>query len=359
MTVRTLLHELVLPYESLRTLHLGGSEVRLYRNNVTGADQVGKRLGALGHEEAVAVQEATLLQQIRHRNIVPVLDVAEVTEFDPALKVIELIMPFYERGSVCDALLRGERFSVGAACQLLQGALAGIGELHERWAILHRDVKSPNVFLADDGSLLKVGDLGVAVPMDDHGRAEALQSAQLYSPPETFTHRIVDRRSDLYSLGLVFFELLNGPLPYEAYSRTDMERRLFRGRPAPVPRHLVHGPHVPKRLRAIVSKATAVVPGQRFSSAHEMSAAVAAAPLVDWSQVTVEDDLRAWEGSSAVRRDRMFRVEARLRRKGWVLTGLQRVNQWQRVIPDQIVADVNGPETATFFDKVVSVAISR
>ena len=66
---RTLLKTLTLPYENLRTVYEGCCEVRLYRNEITGVLQVGKRYDTAGLEHSVAVREATLLQQIRHEAI--------------------------------------------------------------------------------------------------------------------------------------------------------------------------------------------------------------------------------------------------------------------------------------------------
>ena len=114
------LGRLTLPYENLRTIHAGGSEVRKYRNELTGQLQVGKRIGTIGlGERAVVVQEATLLQQIRHDNLVPVFDVVQVEGVGtPPMQVLEIIMPFYERGSICDAFFRGERFTMRVSVML-------------------------------------------------------------------------------------------------------------------------------------------------------------------------------------------------------------------------------------------------
>lgn len=358
---RILLQRLELPYVSMKTLYEGDCEVRLYRNSITGAEQVGKRLDILGLEQAVAVREAQLLQTIRHANIVQVFDVAEVPEYPPPMRVIELIMPFFPRGSVCDALKKGARFSVLDACLHAQAALRGLGELHEQYRILHRDLKSPNVFLSEDGSLLKVGDLGVSVPMEADSTAEAYPSSQLYSPPETFTTRRVDRRSDIYAMGLLLFELLNGPLPYDSYTREQLLARLQKGRPGPLDAHLVPAPQVPPRLRTIVRKAMARDPARRFGSAAEMAAALAATNLIDWSTTLRTDDTIVWEGACSRTRDRAFQVEARKRRKdgAWVLSARQRVSRWQKFVPDQLVAEPQGPGATAFFDQVLKIATSR
>jgi serine/threonine protein kinase len=363
VSARTLIRRLELPYAALRTLYEGGCEVRLYRNEITGGEQVGKRICALGLDEAVAFREAKLLQAIRHENLVPVFDVAlliDDPDYPPPMRIAELIMPFFERGSVYDAQKRGERFSVVEAYLHVQAALRGLGELHEGHGILHRDLKSPNVFLADDGSLLKVGDLGVAIPMDPDGTAEAYPSVQLYTPPETFTAKRVDRRSDVYSMGLLLLELVNGPVPCEAYTTDEMQRRLGKGRPAPRPADLALGPHVPARLRTVIHRAMHAKPAERYASCRAMSEVLAGAPLIDWRQVQGNGDVLIWEGASAQQRDRRFRVEARKRRGGrWTISAFQQVNRWQRFVPDQILAEPTGSEATAFFDQVLKAAFRR
>jgi eukaryotic-like serine/threonine-protein kinase len=208
---RRYLGTLTLPYENLRTIHAGGSEVRKYRNELTDQLLVGKRVGTIGLESTFVVREATLLQQIRHDNLVPVFDVVRVTglEIPPPMQVLEIIMPFYERGSVCDAFSRGVRFTLVEARDLALAALRGLSELHDR-RILHRDVKTPNLLLADDTTRVKLGDLGVAVPMDEDGTADVLaHSPQLWTAPETYTVGRIDCRADLYSMGIVFHEVLS------------------------------------------------------------------------------------------------------------------------------------------------------
>jgi eukaryotic-like serine/threonine-protein kinase len=363
---RTLLRKLELPYESVRTVYEGDSEVRLYRNELTQELQVGKRFDILGVESSVAVQEGAILRRITHANITPVYDVARVTGYAAPMEVVEIIMPYYPRGSLYDAFQRGERFTVGDAVRLSTGALHGLAELHEVHGILHRDVKTPNLLLGEDGRLV-VGDLGVAAPLQPDGTAEALPNARLYTPPEGFGTRRLDRRSDLYQLGIVLHELVSGPLPYEdsVYDISAVAARLASGRRAVLPRHLGHAAWVPRRLRTVINKSTSGNPDARYASAKAMVDALAAAPLVDWQPIADGPDLKRWEGATPQRPDRRFAVEARYlapkrgrSRTGWIFSGLQLVTQWQRVVPDSLVAEVQGNQAAAFFDSMVAIATS-
>ncbi|MEI9937259.1 MAG: protein kinase [Pseudomonadota bacterium] len=365
METRTFLRKLELPYASLKTLYEGNSEVRLYRNDLTGAEQIGKRICTLGLEATLAVQEATLLQTVRHDNLVPVSDVAVVNapaDYPPPMRVIELIMPFYPRGSLFDALHKGTRFSVRDACLHAQAVLRGLGELHEQHGILHRDLKSANVFLTEDTTLLRVGDLGAAMRLDLDGTAEAYPSVQPCTAPETYTVKRLDRRADIYGVGLILFELLHGPFEYSHYDSNvgAMNQRLAKGRSALRQEDLAPGPHVPPRLRAVLKKATSRKLGERYATCRAMSEAIARAPLIDWRSEAGDDDALLWEGASVQRPDRRFRIEAKRRRGGrWSLSGLQYVTRWQRFVPDVLVAQPTGPEATAFFDQVVKAALRR
>jgi eukaryotic-like serine/threonine-protein kinase len=353
---RTEIRTLTLPFDSLRTIHVGASEVRLYRNEITRELEVGKRIDLLGMDGAVVALEARLLKTIRHDNVAPVTEVAIVPSYKPPLRVIEMVMPYYERGSICDAMRNGERFSLGQARKLAIEALRGAAEINERHHILHRDHKSPNVFL-DDGHA-RVGDLGIAIPMEDDGTAEAYPSLQLFTPPETYGAMRVDRRSEIYQVGLVAFELINGPFPYSDYPQDDIKARLEKGRRALRDCDLEFQPYVPKRMKTVIGKAIKVKAADRFATAMQMIDALRAVKMIDWREAETADDRIVWEGMSVQRPDRSYRVEATKRRRGWVLSGSQCVTRFQRVRPDQIVADPRGREAAAFFESILVASLS-
>lgn len=356
--VRTEIRKLTLPFESVRTIYEGGSEVRLYRNEITGQLQVGKRIDLLGADKSVAALEATLLTKIRHDNIAPVTEVATVDGYTAPLKVIEMVMPYYDRGSIFDAMLRGERFSLAEGRQLAIEALRGASEINECHNILHRDHKTPNVFIDDKGHA-RIGDLGVAVEMEDDGTAEAYPNVQLYSPPETFVTQRASRRSEIYQLGLVAFELMNGPLPYEENSRDEVMKRLEKGRRGPRRQDLDFKPWMPKRMRSVVARAIKQNPYERFGNAMQMIDALRAVKMIDWLQTLDEPDHLIWEGASVQRPDRGYRVEATQRRRGsgWKLSGSQRVTRWQRLRDDQILADPLGRDAADFFESILEASL--
>ncbi|HEY4395643.1 MAG TPA: serine/threonine-protein kinase [Polyangia bacterium] len=358
----TLLATLTLPFKSARTIYEGSSEVRLYRNDVTGVQEIGKRVSKVGLEDALGFKEAELLQRLRHDHLVPVYTVASVTEAgaDPLMTVIEMIMPYYPRGSVSDVLARNERLGIGDAVRLARHFLLGLDFLHEKQGVLHRDMKSGNVFIDPEGRG-RIGDLGLAVSMEPDGTAEALPGTLFYTAPEAFPTKRTDRRADIYGVGLILHELLNGPFSwtyYDGLPTDDLLRRLARGQRAMKDEHLVFKPHVPPRLRTVVTKAIACKPSYRFATAREMLEALGKAPLIDWYQV---GEPFTWEGTVPTLPRVSYQVSAtRVRRPDrWRLSGKKKIEDWRRCLDDQDVTDLSDKAVRDFFDQMVSEAMSR
>ena len=133
-----------LDFECLQSIRGGINEVRLWWDDLLGCERVGKRidLSNLDH----VLPEPSTLQMIDHRNVVPVVAAAYVDGFPAAFRVVELITPYFPRGSVTDALLRGEKFLPSQAVAIVQAALRGLSELHEVYGIAHRDIKRVATF---------------------------------------------------------------------------------------------------------------------------------------------------------------------------------------------------------------------
>ncbi|MDQ1629452.1 MAG: hypothetical protein QOI54_3196 [Actinomycetota bacterium] len=330
---------LTLPYGVLKTLHYGSCEVRLYRNIYTQALQVGKRVSLLGREDTLAATEATFLREIDHDNVADIYDVAEVAGTDRTLAVIQMMMPYYEQGSVLDAMVNGRRFSSGEARDIALRSLRGVAHLHDVHKVLHRDLKPSNLFLTSDGTVAKVGDLGEAMRMDGEA-APPLLSPQFWTPPETFIGQLYTVQSDIYSMGMSLAEMLSGPFPYETYTMEGLSERLASGRSAVLPRHSVFQPHVPDSLRRIVRKSTRPGANGRYDAASEMIRALTRAEFVDWQWPTTDGQTTAWDGEWG---GNAYRVVARpLRGRGWRVEAERRyASGWRRM--RQCSADGSDP----------------
>jgi serine/threonine protein kinase len=222
-------------------------------------------------------------------------------------------------------------------------------------------MKSPNVFIDDQGRG-RLGDLGVAVPMEADGTAEGFNGVQLYTAPETLPTKRADRRTDIYGVGLILHEMLNGPFPwayYDAESVDSFVGRLEKGQRAVKNEHLGFKPHVPPRLRTIVTKAIQRKPADRFGTAREMLEALTKASFIDWQKV---GEPFAWEGSVPTVPEVSYQISAQPRKRagGWRLSGKVKTHQqWRRFVDDQDIGDLSDGSVKDFFDQIVRDATSR
>jgi serine/threonine protein kinase len=345
-----------LKFECLETLPAGSSPVRVWWDGNLRCYRVGKRIDVSSLDDALP--EPATLQKIRHDNVVPILAAPAVEGIPPPMQVIEIVTPYYPRGSLTDAFLRGDQFAPTESVRIVQAALRGLGYLHEVQGILHRDIKSPNILLTDDHFVAKVADLGCAGQLDEEGRTPALPIPTLYSPPELVGSGVLTRASDLYPMGLVLLELLRGGFDYDAYPKTEVARRLMRGVSPLTMAERSRPIWVSTSLRRILNKALNSIPVQRFQSASEMDNALSRAHVIDW----VETDSLRWEAPFRHHHGRRVRVEATPRRKGGfrISTQVDRGNGWRRYGVDDLDVEVlDSPLVRSLFDHATDTAIVR
>ena len=155
--------------------------------------------------------------------------------------------------------------------QILQAA-----RFAHRRGVVHRDIKPHNVILGDDGRV-KVTDFGIALAgASDMTETGSIMGTAQYLSPEQAQGHPVDARSDLYSIGVVLYELLTGMVPFEAESPVTVALKQVSERPVPPGQH---NPAVPPALDAVVMRALEKDPGARFQSADEFLAALEQARL--------------------------------------------------------------------------------
>lgn len=144
--------------------------------------------------------------------------------------------------------------------------------------ILHRDIKPANIMLTPWGGV-KVMDFGIArVLGSSRMTREGLMVGTLeYIAPERVTGQEADARADIYSMGVVLYELLSGRLPFENTSEFAIMRGHVQETPPPFAQFVQHGPHVPPAIEAAVMKALAKVPADRFQSCSDFIGALQAA----------------------------------------------------------------------------------
>ena len=213
-------------------------------------------------------REARAAAQLAHPNIVSVFLVGQCPDGRPFM-----VMEFLE-GPTLDKVLAQDGFlPVARTAHIGRQIAAALAEAHHH-GIIHRDLKPANIALSQRrGSvdLIKVLDFGIAKIInegDSHlTQAGTIFGTPYYLSPEQAGGAPLDRRCDLYSLGVVLYELATGQLPFRGQSSVDVLVKHLKEEPAP-PRAL--RPELPESFEALILKALAKDPEQRWQNAEEL-----------------------------------------------------------------------------------------
>jgi len=212
--------------------------------------------------------EATILARLNHPQI------ATIYELFRADGDLLMVMEFV-RGESLDKL--SERLGAVAperAAYIIDQILSALEHAH-RAGVVHRDVKPANVMVTDEGSI-KIMDFGIARVLGAEQKTVdfRLMGTPAYMSPEQVLGEEVDGRSDLYSVGVLFYRLLTGALPFAADTALGMLQRQLRDTPIPL---CAHRAGLPDWCETIVQRALAKAHGERFQSAEEFREALSRA----------------------------------------------------------------------------------
>ncbi len=214
-------------------------------------------------------REARAVAALRHPNIVQAFDFD--TQDDVYYMVMELLEGDTLRTRLNDYRARGERMPLGEGVRILLDTLAGLAYAHNE-GMVHRDVKPANILLTSRGQAV-LTDFGIAQIVGGtrytvHG---ALMGTLAYMSPEQGLEGQCDARSDLYSLGIVFYEMLTGDPPFDAETPLAILMKHVND-PLPLPRKVE--PSTPKPFERVVLKVLSKRPQHRYQSAEEMAEAL-------------------------------------------------------------------------------------
>jgi serine/threonine protein kinase len=258
------------PYDILSVLGEGGMGI-VYKGVHRVLDQH-VAIKALGTGVAVSdemrgrfLQEARIQAKLVHPNIVNLLNfVEEAGSF-------YLVMEFIE-GETLEALIR----RVGLipperTTAISQQVLNALAFAHQK-GVIHRDIKPSNIMITKAG-IVKITDFGIAKIMGaGHHTATGIRPGTLwYMSPEQVKGETLDSRADIYSFGVMLYEMVTGKLPFDADSEYGIMRAHVELQPPP-PRQFY--PHVPEHLERAVLKCLAKNPADRFQTAVELSEAI-------------------------------------------------------------------------------------
>jgi beta-lactam-binding protein with PASTA domain len=204
-------------------------------------------------------REAKMAASLSHPNLVNVFDQGTDNQ------AIFLVMEYVPGINLRDALNDFGSLSPKRALEILEPLTAGLAAAHAA-GILHRDLKPENVFLSDNGTV-KLGDFGLAREISSHTQTGSLVGTAAYLSPELVLRGQADARSDVYSLGVMAFEMLTGKQPYDGDQAVQIAYQHANSN-IPAPSSL--NPEVPELLDEIVLWATARNPSDRPASATEL-----------------------------------------------------------------------------------------
>ena len=251
----------------------GMGEVRAALDETLGRRVAVKLLRADLAEEPTArarfEAEARAAARLSHPNIVTVYDTGE-DDGQPFL-----VMELLPGRTFADEIASG-RVSVERAIAVTSAVLSALSAAHQE-GILHRDVKPGNVLLTTD-DVPKVADFGIAKTADAASTTATLTGELLATPaylaPERLTGEAASPESDLYAAGVLLYEALAGATPYPARTPAALLRDISEGNAEPLQ---ARRDDVPPAVVAVVERAMARDPSQRFASADAMSAALESA----------------------------------------------------------------------------------
>jgi serine/threonine protein kinase len=214
--------------------------------------------------------EAQAVGRLIHPRIVQVYDYGE----DDQLAYI--VMELVNGKSLQQHLLNGASYSLPEIVEIIRPLLDGLGYVHSE-SIVHRDIKPSNILINNDGRI-KICDFGIAhSESSELTRVGDVLGSLHYMSPEQFIGLAVDARSDLYSVGVIAYELLTEKKPFLGNSATVMQQAIYESPVAPS----IINPKLTPQLDQVILKALAKDSGMRFQTAREFSdALVEAAGLV-------------------------------------------------------------------------------
>jgi eukaryotic-like serine/threonine-protein kinase len=222
------------------------------------------------------LSEIRLAAQLQHPHILPVLDSGEVPADPSSPVLLWFTMPLVEGESLRDRIRRGGPQSVDDVVRWSRELAEALAYAHGR-GIVHRDLKPENVLLSGGHALL--ADFGLARALERTASERITESGMAVgtpaymSPEQAMADPALDGRTDLYSLGCVMYELLAGEPPYTgATAQAIIAKRLLD--PVPSVRRLRDT--IPAGLDLIVGRLLAKVPADRYATADELLAALAA-----------------------------------------------------------------------------------
>lgn len=208
-------------------------------------------------------REALSASSLSHPNIVEMYDVGE----DNGLYYI--VMEYIEGKTLKQLIKKRGSLTLSEAIDIMLQLTDGISHAHDSY-IIHRDLKPQNIMIREDGSI-KITDFGIAMALNSTQltQTNSVMGSVHYLPPEQASGKGSTIRSDIYSMGILFYELLTGQLPFKGDNAVEIALKQMRD---DIPSIRKKNPAIPQSVENVILKATAKNPKNRYADAKEMHA---------------------------------------------------------------------------------------
>ena len=178
-----------------------------------------------------------------------------------------IIMEYVEGKTLKQLLKKRGSLTLSEAIDIMVQLTDGMAHAHDSY-IIHRDLKPQNIMIQDDGQI-KITDFGIAMALNSTQltQTNSVMGSVHYLPPEQASGKGSTTKSDIYSMGIIFYELLTGKLPFKGENAVEIALKQMRD---PIPSLKEDNPNIPQSIENIILKATAKNPKNRYEDAKSM-----------------------------------------------------------------------------------------
>ena len=253
-------------YEVIKSIGEGGmANVYLAHDLILDRDVAVKVLrGDLAGDEKFVrrfQREALAASSLSHPNIVEMYDVGEDNG------TYYIVMEYIDGKTLKQLIKKRGALTISECIDIMVQLTDGIDHAHASY-IIHRDLKPQNIMIQDNGEI-KITDFGIAMALNNTQltQTNSVMGSVHYLPPEQASGKGATVKSDIYSMGILFYELLTGTLPFRGDNAVEIAFKHIKN---DIPSIKESNPSIPQSIENIVLKATAKNPKNRYSNAKEM-----------------------------------------------------------------------------------------
>lgn len=253
-------------YEILKSIGEGGmANVYLAHDAILDRDVAIKVLrGDLENNEKFIrrfQREAKSVSDLSHPNIVEVYDVGEEEGQH------YIVMEYIDGKTLKQLVQKRGALTVSEVIDIMAQITDGLSQAHDAY-IIHRDIKPQNIMILDNG-MIKITDFGIAMSMNatQLTQTNSVMGSVHYLPPEQASGKVATTKSDIYSAGILMYELLTGNVPFKGDNAVEIALKQMKER---VPSIRKQNPLIPQSVENVVLRATAKNPKNRYDTIQEM-----------------------------------------------------------------------------------------